>query len=181
MSPRRRRHDARRGSREHFPQRDGWTVLSAMGEEASTRKHLVSSRTQRTHSAHVFKAPGTTPSHIHNWLLFSLWLHPFILSAVISPLISSSILGTYPPGEFIFQCPIFLPFHSVAKNPPADAEDKALIPGSGRSSGEGNGNPLQSSCLENPRDGGACWAAIYGVAQSWTQLMLLSSSSSSSS
>ena len=36
--------------------------------------------------------------------------------------------------------------------------------------GEGNGNPLQFSCLENPRDGGACWAAVYGVAQSWTQL-----------
>ena len=36
--------------------------------------------------------------------------------------------------------------------------------------GEGNGNPLQYSCLENPRDGGARWAAIYGVAQSWTQL-----------
>ena len=34
--------------------------------------------------------------------------------------------------------------------------------------GEGNGNPLQCSCLENPRDGGAWWAAIYGVAQSWT-------------
>ena len=46
--------------------------------------------------------------------------------------------------------------------------------------GEGNGNPLQCSCLENPRDGGAWWAAIYGVAQSWTQLKLLSSSSSSS-
>ena len=36
--------------------------------------------------------------------------------------------------------------------------------------GEGNGNPLQCSCLENPRDGGAQWAAFYGVAQSWTQL-----------
>ena len=36
--------------------------------------------------------------------------------------------------------------------------------------GEGNGNPLQYSCLENPRDRGACWAAIYGVTQSWTQL-----------
>ena len=34
--------------------------------------------------------------------------------------------------------------------------------------GEGNGNPLQCSCLENPRDGGAWWAAVYGVAQSWT-------------
>ena len=46
--------------------------------------------------------------------------------------------------------------------------------------GEGNGNPLQCSCLESPRDGGAWWAAIYGVAQSWTQLKRLSSSSSSS-
>ena len=43
--------------------------------------------------------------------------------------------------------------------------------------GEGNGNPLQCSCLENPRDGGAWWAAIYGVAQSWTRLKRLSSSS----
>ena len=45
--------------------------------------------------------------------------------------------------------------------------------------GEGNGNPLQCSCLENPRDGGAWWAALYGVAQSRTQLKWLSSSSSS--
>ena len=44
--------------------------------------------------------------------------------------------------------------------------------------GEGNGNPLQCSCLENPRDGGAWWAAVSGVAQSWTQLKWLSSSSS---
>ena len=46
--------------------------------------------------------------------------------------------------------------------------------------GEGNGNPLQCSCLENPRDGGGWWAAIYGVAQSRTRLKWLSSSSSSS-
>ena len=44
--------------------------------------------------------------------------------------------------------------------------------------GEGNGNPLQYSCLENPRDRGAWWAAVYGVAQSRTQLKRLSSSSS---
>ena len=52
-------------------------------------------------------------SHIHNWVLFLLWLHPFILSGVISPLYSSSMLGTYQPGEFLLQCPIFLPFHKV--------------------------------------------------------------------
>ena len=45
--------------------------------------------------------------------------------------------------------------------------------------GEGNGNPLQCSCLENPRDRGAWWAAVYGVAQSRTRLKWLSSSSSS--
>ena len=45
--------------------------------------------------------------------------------------------------------------------------------------GEGNGNPLQCSCLENPGDGGAWWAAVYGVAQSQTRLKRHSSSSSS--
>ena len=44
--------------------------------------------------------------------------------------------------------------------------------------GEGNGTPLQYSCLENPMDGGAWWAAVYGVAQSRTRLKRLSSSSS---
>ena len=43
--------------------------------------------------------------------------------------------------------------------------------------GEGNGNPFQCSCLENPRDGGACWAAVYGATQSRTRLKWLSSSS----
>ena len=46
--------------------------------------------------------------------------------------------------------------------------------------GEGNGNPLQRSCLENPRDGGAWWAAVYGVAQGQARLKRLRSSSSSS-
>ena len=43
-------------------------------------------------------------------------------------------------------------------------EDPGLIPGLGRSPGEGNSYPLQNSCLENPRDGGAWWAAVYVVA-----------------
>ena len=47
--------------------------------------------------------------------------------------------------------------------------------------GEGNGNPLRCSCLESPRDGGVWWAAILGVAQSWTRLKRLSSNSSSTS
>ena len=51
--------------------------------------------------------------HIPNWVLFLLWLRPFILSRVFSALISGSILDTYWPGEFLFQYPIILPFHTV--------------------------------------------------------------------
>ena len=50
---------------------------------------------------------------IHNWALSPLWLNHFIPSGAISLLFSRSILGTYWPGKFISQCPIFLPFHSV--------------------------------------------------------------------
>ena len=52
---------------------------------------------------------------------------------------------------------------SVVKNPPVNAGDLGLIPGLGRSPGEGNGNPLQYSCLENPTDRGAWQATICGV------------------
>ena len=48
--------------------------------------------------------------------------------------------------------------------------DPGSIPESGRSPGEGNGTPLQYSCLENPMDGGAWEAAVHGVAKSWTRL-----------
>ena len=61
----------------------------------------------------------------------------------------------------------------VVKNLPAnvrDTRDVGLIPGSGRSPGEGNGNPLQYSCLENPLDRGAWQAIVHGVAKSWTRL-----------
>ena len=51
-----------------------------------------------------------------------------------------------------------------------DTGDVGSIPGLGRSPGVGNGNPLQCSCPENPRDGGDWWAAVYGVTESWTQL-----------
>ena len=57
-----------------------------------------------------------------------------------------------------------------------NAGDLGSILESGRSCREGNGFPLQYSCLENPRDGRAWWAAVYGVAQSWTGLKRLSSS-----
>ena len=52
----------------------------------------------------------------------------------------------------------------------SNAGDLGSIPGWGRSPGEGNGNPLQYSCLENPMDGGAWWATVHGVAKSQTRL-----------
>ena len=61
----------------------------------------------------------------------------------------------------------------MVKNPPAnagDAEDAGLIPGLGRCPGEGNGNPLQYSGLQNPMDRGAGWATVHGVAKSQTRL-----------
>ena len=61
----------------------------------------------------------------------------------------------------------------VVKNPPANAEDiidVGSIPGLGRLSGKGNGNPLQNSCLGNPMDRGAWQATVHGVAKDGTQL-----------
>ena len=62
------------------------------------------------------------------------------------------------------------PGGSVVKNPPANAGDAGLIPGSGRSPGGGHGNPLQYSCLENPSDRGAWRATVHVVVKSQTQL-----------
>ena len=62
------------------------------------------------------------------------------------------------------------PDASVVQNRPAKAGDEGLIPGLGRYPGEGNGNLLQYSCLENPVDRRAWWATVHGVVKSWTQL-----------
>ena len=58
----------------------------------------------------------------------------------------------------------------VVKNPPANAGDVSLIPGSGRSPGEENGNPLQYSCLENSMGRGTLWVTVHRVANSQTGL-----------
>jgi len=61
----------------------------------------------------------------------------------------------------------------LVNNPPAnagDVRDAGSIPGSGRSPREGNGNPIQYSCLENPLDRGVWRAVVYRVAKSWTKL-----------
>ena len=58
---------------------------------------------------------------------------------------------------------------SDSKESACNAGDPGSIPVSGRSPGEGNGNPLQYSCLKNPMDRGAWWVTVHGVAKSWTQ------------
>ena len=60
------------------------------------------------------------------------------------------------------------PGGSAVKNLPANAVDSGLIPGLGRSPGDGSGNPLQYSCLENPMDRDAWWATVHGVTKSQT-------------
>ena len=63
------------------------------------------------------------------------------------------------------------PGDSVVKNPPANAEDVGLVPGSGRPPAEGNDNPVQYSCLGNPMDRGAWWATVRGIAKSGHNLV----------
>ena len=69
------------------------------------------------------------------------------------------------------------PCGSVVKNGSANAEDAGgmgSVPGFGRSSGAGNGKPLQYSCLENHMDREAWWATVYAVTKNWTQLKQIS-------
>ena len=80
------------------------------------------------------------------------------------------VLLIFPSSSIIRDSQVLL----VVKNLPANAgdrRDKGSIPGSGRSPGGGHGNPLQYSCLENPKDKGAWWATVHKVAKSWIQLM----------
>ena len=70
----------------------------------------------------------------------------------------------------IFIYRLGFPGGSEVKASACNAGDLGSIPGSGRSPGEGNDNPLQYSCLENPMDGGGWWATVHRVAKSWTRL-----------
>ena len=85
----------------------------------------------------------------------------------ISPSSLDSSLCFIQPG--ILQN-VLSPGGSEGKASACNAGDLGSIPGSGRSPGEGNGNPLQYSCLENPMDKGAWWATVHGVTKNWTLL-----------
>ena len=90
------------------------------------------------------QTPGLECSHTH-WLL------------------ELSVLGTLHQGiEPSSLLPWLFPGGSEVKASACNARDLGLIPGSGRSPVEGNGNPLQYSCLKNPMDGGAWWATVHG-------------------
>ena len=87
---------------------------------------------------------------VYFWTLFcSVDLHVYFFA--------NTTLSLFPGG-------------SEVKASACNAEDLGSIPGLGRSPEEGNGNPLQYSCLENPMDGGAWWAIVHGVAKTWTRL-----------
>ena len=77
--------------------------------------------------------------------------------------------GNFSGICFVSGCKGF-PGGSAVKNPPANAGDVGSIPGSGRSPGEGNGSPLQESCLGNPKDRGALQATVHGVTKTGTRL-----------
>ena len=80
-------------------------------------------------------------------------------------------LGRWGPEIPVFISPLEDSLIAQSEeNLPASAGDQVSIPGSGRYPGEGNGNPLQYSCLENSMDRGAWWATVHGVAKSGTQL-----------
>ena len=76
------------------------------------------------------------------------------------------ILLTHSPND-VWASQVALVVKNLPENA-GDLRDVGLIPGSGRSPGEGNGNPLQYPCLENPMDRGAMWAIVHGVAKSQT-------------
>ena len=77
--------------------------------------------------------------------------------------------------EIHWTIPLDFPGGSDDKASAYNAGDPGLVPGLGRTPGEGNGNPLQYSCLENPMDRAACQATVSGVTKSWTRLTSLTS------
>ena len=80
-----------------------------------------------------------------------------------------SILSNFPKWKSV-QVRSGFPGSLAVKASAFNAGEAGSIPGLGRSPGEGNGNPLHYSCLENPMDGGSWWATVHGIAKSRTQL-----------
>ena len=107
--------------------------------------------------------PGINPTY--SWCMSFLMCCYNLFAKILLRIFASMFISDEFPGG------------SDGKASAYNVGDLGLIPGSGRWSGEGNGNQLQYPCLENPMDAGAWWATVHGVAQSRTQLKRLSSSS----
>ena len=97
---------------------------------------------------------------------FQATFFPFII------LLLFKILNFFLKSKYLYNIHSSFPGGSEDKASSCNAGDPGSIPGLGRSPGEGNGNPLQYSCLENPMDRGAWRATIYGITKSWTQLSM---------
>ena len=114
------------------------------------------------------RAGNSAPRYVADWMGVELgggWIHVYVRPSPFTETIRAS-LTSYTPIRASQVAP-------VVKNPPANAgdiRDSGLIPGSGRSPGEGHGHPPQYSCLENPTDRGAWRAAVHGVVKSGTRL-----------
>ena len=150
----------------------GWCLVSArwMNEvlkawDSSWRNQLTFAHLNslETSTISLLMLPGLpSVNHFHCWLdnLYKIqnWLHYSLGAMTCHPYgINSTIVLGFPGG-------------SDGKASAYNAGDLDSIPGLGRCPGEGNSNPLQHSCLENPMDGGAWQATVYGVAKSQTRL-----------
>ena len=118
---------------------------------------------------------GLCPSCSCPRFLWSLLRGPLAENPPLPPVHSENpIPGSASPHllglGFFFLALLGFPSGSDGKESTCNAGDLGSVPELGRYPGEGNGNPLQYSCLENSMDGGAWWAAVHGVAKSWTRL-----------
>ena len=120
-----------------------------------------------------FSLCATRRSYFFQWLLFVSYLFDFsmnsFLRSFIFPVDSSFFMFSVIPS-FPKYLHLLMPGGSDGKESACNVRDLGSIPGLGRSPGEGHGNPLQYSCLENPMDRGAWWATVPGVAKSLTRL-----------
>ena len=116
--------------------------------------------TEKQNAEHKVPLPPCVQNSFSSLFRFGCWIIEFNSEF--------SFFFIAKPIAVIFSVIVVFPIVSVIKSPPANARDVGLIPGLGRSPREGNGNPLQYSCLENPMDRGAWWATIHRVTKSWT-------------
>ena len=105
--------------------------------------------------------------NIQDWFPLGLTSLISLLSQGLLRVFSSTTIWKH---QFFSAQPSLASWWLSGKESTCSARDPSLIPGSGRSPREGNGNALQYSCLENPIDKGAWWATVHGITKSWRQL-----------